>query len=231
MTGPCSRESDVVAAVIEGHWPGAGDGDLEAHIAECPACRDAAEVCGLLREVEVSDTQTKSVDADALRAASCVWLRAALRLRADAEHDANRSLTWALGIGGACAVGLGLSALSALGPTLTWLTSRSATWIARLGARAGAATDVTVSMLLEHVPSALPIVAGLALTPLAVLVTCFRSGASSDRRTPPSGRDQICPTRPLSERGSALSGFRQVSSTSGKGPGLPRSVVIRVGDS
>ena len=173
MTGPCSRESEVVSAVIEGRWLGACDGDLEAHIADCHACRDAAEVCGLLREVGVSDAQTPAADAHALPAASCVWLRAALRLRAEAEHDANRSLTWALGIAGACAVGLGLSALGALGPTFTWLTARSATWIARLAARAGAATDVTVRMLLENVPIALPIVAGLVLTPLVVSVACF----------------------------------------------------------
>ncbi len=109
--------------------------------------------------------------------ATRVWLRSAVRLRAEAEHSANRSLTWGLGIGGACVAGLGLSALGALRPTFDWLMTGAAAWIARLAPRAEEATDLIVRtfqgsvpialrMLLGSVPIALAIVAGLVLTPL-----------------------------------------------------------------
>lgn len=172
MTGPCARESEVVSAVIEGRWPDRCGHDLEAHMADCHDCRDAVEVCGLLREAQSSDTQIQAADALAVPAATRVWLRAAVRLRAEAEHNANRSLTWALGIGGACVVGLGLSAVRALRPTFDWLTTRAETWIARLEPRAEEAADVIARTLLGSVPIALvialAIVAGLVLTPLVV---------------------------------------------------------------
>ena len=171
MTGPCPREAEVVSAVIEDRWPDGCGYDLEAHVADCHDCRDAVEICGMLREAHTSDTQTQAPDARTVPAAAGVWLRAAVRLRAEAEHRANRSLTWALGIGGACAVGLGLSTLGALRPTFNWLTARAAILIARLASPAEEATDVIVRTLEGNIPVAFPIVAGLVFTPLVVCLT------------------------------------------------------------
>lgn len=168
MTGPCPRESDVVSAVIEDRWPDRCGRDLEAHVADCHDCRDAVEICGLMRQAQSSDTQVQATDVTAVPAAACVWLRAAIRLRAEAEHRANRSLTWALGIGGACLVGLGLSVLGALRPTFDWLTTRAAPWISRLEPHAEEAADVIARTFLGSVPITFAIVAGLVLMPLVV---------------------------------------------------------------
>ena len=174
MTGPCPRESAVVSAGNENRWPDQCGHDLEAHVAECHDCRDAVEVCGVLREADVPTVP----------AAGRVWLRAAVRLRADAECHANRSLTWALGVGGACIAGLGLSALSALRPTLDWLMTRAATSIARLAPRAEEATEVMVRTLLGSVPFALTIVAGLILTPLVLSFVFLALSRSAFRSSP-----------------------------------------------
>jgi len=95
------REQEIVDAVAGGRWPHACDPSLAAHAAACEICRDVAAVAVALRE-DAFDAQHEA----RLPSAGLVWWRATIRARAEAARVAERPLTVAQGIAGACAVGL-----------------------------------------------------------------------------------------------------------------------------
>jgi hypothetical protein len=70
-TMPCSREEEVVAAVISGRL----DGPMSGHLASCESCRAAAEVTSLLQRDRVG----KEIG---VTSSHMIWARATLLVRA-----------------------------------------------------------------------------------------------------------------------------------------------------
>jgi len=97
----CAREPEIVEAVASGRWPHAGDPSLAAHAAACEICRDVVMVALALRD-DAFDARHEA----RVPSAGLVWWRATIRARADASRVADRPLTVAQGIAGACAVGV-----------------------------------------------------------------------------------------------------------------------------
>jgi hypothetical protein len=105
----CTREHEVVAAVMSGRWPEGCDVELRDHAEACPACRDVVAIAPALREdLRYADVQVP--------AAGQVWWRAAIRARADASRAAARPMIWLQALTGAGAAGATLAGLSMVWP-------------------------------------------------------------------------------------------------------------------
>jgi hypothetical protein len=100
----CSREQDVADAVQTGRWPGLCDGDLRAHVASCPVCRDVAAVAAALHEEHGSGWREARVPP-----AGRVWWRAEMRARQEAARRAAQPIAVAHALAAACAAGLVLT--------------------------------------------------------------------------------------------------------------------------
>lgn len=101
MTERCTREADVVEALIDRRRLVARDEDLDAHIATCAVCQEVAMVTRLMGADREQDRTEIRVPA-----AGQVWWRAAVRARLEAVHAAARPLSWSQGVAAACALGL-----------------------------------------------------------------------------------------------------------------------------
>jgi len=97
----CLREQEIVDAIASGRWPHACDPSLAPHAAACAICRDVVSVASALRDDGVDACHEARVPS-----AGLVWWRATIRARAEASRVAERPLTVAQGIAGACAVGV-----------------------------------------------------------------------------------------------------------------------------
>jgi hypothetical protein len=97
----CEFESEVLAAVVQSRWPERVEPQLRAHAEGCVICSDVAAIAGVIdsarEEMRVSVTVPDS---------GRVWWLAQLRARREAAKAANRPITAAQLIAGACAVGL-----------------------------------------------------------------------------------------------------------------------------
>jgi hypothetical protein len=160
MTPDCVREAEVVAAVLARRLNHSID--LSAHVTACHACRETATIAQVLTD----DRQASFRDVQ-VPAAGQVWWRAAIRARLDATHAAARPLTWAHGVAGACAAGLGAGILTMAWPTVSgfgdWLIGRAGV----LGPDAIAATEVAATMLQRMVPVGVA-AAFVLLAPIAI---------------------------------------------------------------
>jgi hypothetical protein len=162
----CAREADVLEAVLrqqldvhanDAQWLDGGE-DLRRHVAECEICADVAAVASLLRE----DRDVARHDVR-VPAAGQVWWRAAVRARLDGAHAAARPLTWAQGIAGASAIGVGVGVMGLAWPTIdrgshTWSVSPAALAI----------IDIVSAAVQRSLPFAIAAAAGLVLAPLAL---------------------------------------------------------------
>ena len=168
----CAREADVLEAVLrqqldldrpdaEG-WLDDG-GDLRRHVEQCDICADVAAVATLFRE----DRELARHDVR-VPAAGQVWWRAAVRARLDGAHAAARPLTWAQGIAGASAVGVGVAVMGVAWPTI----DRAAGWLGShawsIGPAALAIVDVVSAAVQHSLPFAIAAAAGMVLAPLAL---------------------------------------------------------------
>ena len=168
----CAREADVLEAVLrrqldldrpdEAGWLDSVE-DLRRHVEQCEICADVAAVASLLRE----DREIARHDVQ-VPAAGQVWWRAAVRARLDGAHAAARPLTWAQGIAGASAVGVGVGVIGIAWPTIDsaagWLGSRA--W--SVGPAALAMIDLVSAAVQHSLPFAIAAVAGMVLAPLAL---------------------------------------------------------------
>ena len=105
----CTREHEVVAAVMSGRWPEGCDTELRAHADACPICRDVVAIAPALRQ------DLRSADVQ-VPAAGQVWWRAAIRARAEASRAAARPMIWLQALTGAGAAGATLAGLSMVWP-------------------------------------------------------------------------------------------------------------------
>jgi hypothetical protein len=160
----CAHEQGIVDAIVGGRWPHACDASLVAHATECDICRDVVAVAVALHEDEAAarhDGQSAR-----LPSAGLVWWRATIRARAEATRVAERPLTVAQGVAGACAVGLacGLAGVA-------WQSLQRFQRVGELiaGLDASALQLETSALVLQR---ALPIVLGLGacllIAPLAI---------------------------------------------------------------
>jgi hypothetical protein len=158
----CAREQEIVDAIATGRWPHGCDGSLPAHASSCETCRDVVAVAVALHEDECAAQREAR-----LPSAGLVWWRAQIRARADAARVAERPITVAQGIAGACAVGLACGLAGA-----AWQSLRHFQWLggAIASLDAGGLQLVSVSGVL--VQRALPLVLGvgacLLIAPLAI---------------------------------------------------------------
>jgi hypothetical protein len=168
----CAREADVLEAMLrqqldfhranDVEWLDGGE-DLRRHVAECEICAEVAAVASLLREDhEVARHHVQ------VPASGQVWWRAAVRARLDGAQAAARPLTWAQGIAGASAVGVGVGVMGLAWPTI----DRAAGWLGShawsVGPPALAIIDVVSAAVQRSLPFAIAAAAGLVLAPLAL---------------------------------------------------------------
>ena len=161
----CVREQDIVDAIASGRWPHAGDPSLETHAAACEICRDVVTVAVALREDAFCARH--EINAARLPSAGLVWWRATIRARAEATRVAERPLTVAQGIAGACAVGLacGLAGIA-------WQSVQRFQRVGEIIASLDASTLQLASASAVTLQRALPLVLGLGacllIAPLAI---------------------------------------------------------------
>jgi hypothetical protein len=97
----CSREPDVVAAVLAGCF----SDSLRAHAAGCAVCGEVARVAALVHD-DFSRAQRES----SVPSADVVWLRARIRARDEAARMAARPILFTHAVAIAALVGLLVSA-------------------------------------------------------------------------------------------------------------------------
>lgn len=158
----CVREHDIVDAVASGRWPHACDPSLAAHAAECDICRDVATVAVALRD-DAFDARHEA----RLPSAGLVWWRATIRARADASRVAERPLTVAQGIAGACAVGLAFG-LAGFAWQSVQRFDRLGEMLAGLDASTLQFASSSASILQRALPLVLGLGACLLIAPIAV---------------------------------------------------------------
>jgi hypothetical protein len=107
----CSREPEVVAAVLAGCF----SDSLRAHAAGCSVCGEVARVAALVHD-DFSRAQREAN----IPTADAVWLRARIRAREEAARMADRPIIFTHAIAIAALVGLLVSAGSRFSPA-SWL--------------------------------------------------------------------------------------------------------------
>jgi hypothetical protein len=142
----CSREPEVVAAVLAGCFPES----LRAHAAGCPVCGEVARVAALIHD----DFSRAQRDAN-VPSADAVWLRARIRAREEATRMADRPIILTHAIAIAALVGLLVSAGSRFSP----------------GSWTHALDGLPVQMLL---PLVIALVTSAILAPVALYVAFSR---------------------------------------------------------
>jgi hypothetical protein len=113
----CPSEARLVETITAGRWPDACEPMLASHADTCPVCADVVAVATALRdEVAIARQEARA----RLPAAGLVWWRASVRARAEASRVAERPITVAQGIAGACAVGLACGVAGVAWQSLEW---------------------------------------------------------------------------------------------------------------
>jgi len=161
----CVHEQGIVDAIAGGRWPQACDASLVAHAAACDICRDVVTVAIALHQDELRARHEPQ--ANRLPSAGLVWWRATIRARAEATRVAERPLTVAQGVAGACAVGLACG----LG-TIAWQSlqrfQRVGELVASLDTSALQLGSASAVVLQRALPIVLGLGACLLIAPLAI---------------------------------------------------------------
>ena len=155
----CPREGDVFEAIAFHRIDGVRD-----HIAACAICADIAAVAGALR-ADHSDACREAQ----IPTAAIVWWRSTIRARAEAARTVSQPITVAQGIAGASAIGLAISLVTIMWPSLSWVVSTT-DLVARLGAGRQEISSMSALVLQNSLPLLLGIVACLLVAPVAVYV-------------------------------------------------------------
>ena len=158
----CQREQDIVDAIASGRWPRACDPSLPAHAAACEICRDVVAVAVALREDEFAASHEAR-----LPSAGLVWWRATIRARAEATRVAERPISVAQGIAGACAVGLACG-LAGLAWQSLQQFERLGEFIASVDASRLQFASATAVIVQRALPLILGLGACLLIAPLAI---------------------------------------------------------------
>ena len=159
----CPFEAEVLAAVLDNHWPDDDGHALRNHAASCPICSDVACVAGAIDEVR-QDARPHVVVPDAGR----VWWRAQLRARREAARMAGSPITAIQVLAFAAAVGL-LGAC--FGATSTWFQSS----LHSIGSSLAAIDfKALIPLVTEHSILAALMAAMLLLVPTALFLVLRR---------------------------------------------------------
>jgi len=161
----CLHEQRIVEAIVGGRWPHACDASLVTHAAACEICRDVVTVAVALHEDDVCARHEPQ--ASRLPSPGLVWWRATIRARAEATRVAERPLTVAQGVAGACAVGLACGLGSVAWQSLQHF-QRAGELIASLDASALQFGSASAVMLQRALPIILGLGACLLIAPLAI---------------------------------------------------------------
>ena len=161
----CVHEQSIVDAIVGGRWPHACDASLVTHAAECDTCRDLVEVAVALQEDEAAARHDPQ--AARLPSAGLVWWRATIRARAEATRVAERPLTVAQGVAGACAVGLACGLGGVVWQSVQRF-ERIGELIAGLDATSLQLGSASAVMLQRALPIILGLGACLLIAPLAI---------------------------------------------------------------
>src|SRR5262249_30751986 len=159
------HEQSIGDAIVGGRWPNVCDASLVTHAAECDTCRDLVAVAVALHEDEIAarhDPQAARLPSPGL-----VWWRATIRARAEATRVAERPITVAQGVAGACAVGLACGLGSVAWQSLQRF-QRAGEIIASLDARPLQLGSASAVMLQRALPIILGLGACLLIAPLAI---------------------------------------------------------------
>ena len=162
MTHHCSREDDVVAAVLSRRWDMADD-ELKQHAAGCEICRDVVSVADLL-----SIDQERSRSEVRVPAAGQIWWRSAVRARLEAAHAAARPMTWFHGVAGACALGLTVALVGIAWPSVRGVAAWLATYMFVAGSGIGEVAAFVTAVLQKSLPLVFVIAACIVLAPVAL---------------------------------------------------------------
>jgi hypothetical protein len=118
MTGTpgCRYETDVFDLVWTGRWPARADATLQAHVADCPICRDLAAVASAIGDLDDRAATVKVPDA------SAVWYSAQARARLEMSRRAARPVLLAEAAALLCGLAGLFVAWHLAGPSLgAWL--------------------------------------------------------------------------------------------------------------
>lgn len=162
MTHHCSREDDVVAAVLSRRWDAADD-ELKQHAAGCEICSEVVSVADLL-----SVDQERSRSEVRVPAAGQVWWRSAVRARLEAAHAAARPMTWFHGVAGACALGLTAALVGIAWPSVRGVAAWLASYAFGTGSGVGEVTAFVTAVLQKSLPLVFVIAACIVLAPVAL---------------------------------------------------------------
>lgn len=159
----CTREHELIEALQSSRWPEACDASLNAHVEECPACRELLTVAAPLLDEHRALMQEAAVPSSAI-----VWWRAQMRSRREAVEQAAQPVSFVQGIVIACAAGLLATALSIFVPTfrksLSWMVQEAGSWS---GVPLPALSDALAS------PMVLAGIAAIGLCALALPVALY----------------------------------------------------------
>jgi hypothetical protein len=161
----CAREDVIVDAIAGGRWPHACDPSLVEHAGACEICRDVVTVAVALRDAELDARQQFNVAR--VPSAAIVWWRATIRARAEAARAAERPMSVAHGVAGACAVGLTFAFAGAAWESVQQ-AHRLGEWIASLDAGRLQFASASAVMLQRALPLVLGLGACLLIAPLAI---------------------------------------------------------------
>lgn len=158
----CTREEQVVGAVLSGAWPSRCEGELTMHAATCEICAEVAAVAALLREDH--DDARGEVQ---VPAAGQVWWRAAIRARLETAQAATRPMTWLHGVTAAITIGVMLAVVGVVWPSLVG-TAEWAKAVAIGVATNGDVAGAVVGAIRQSFGLALMAAACLVIAPLAL---------------------------------------------------------------
>jgi len=159
----CSREQEVVSAILARRWPDGCDEELKMHVEGCDNCGEVAAIASLLHDDHEAARREVHVPASGQ-----VWWRAAVRARLEAAHAAATPITWLHGITGASAAGLALAVIG-----VVWASVRQGfDWVAGQVLSLNPDTMALAGLLAETVQRSLPFIVAIAgfllLAPIAV---------------------------------------------------------------
>jgi len=156
----CPREADVFEEIAFGRWPSHAPRELQAHVADCPLCRDVACVAAAMQ-----GDRRQLMRSAAPPTSAIVWWRATIRARADAAQTAMRPMTLWQAVAGTC-----IAAVTAAIAAAVWrsgIAGGAAGFLARL-AVSGAAPQFAAFGIEQTLLVLAGLVACLVLAPIAV---------------------------------------------------------------
>lgn len=163
----CEFEPEVLAAVVQGRWPGRVEAELRAHVEGCAVCLDVAAVAGAIDETS-GWMRAEAAVPDSGR----VWWLAQMRALREAAETAGRPITAVQVVAFACAVGLMGACIGATSMWFQTALGRIASSLAGLNVRE--TLPSVAAILAGHGVLALAAGAALLLVPAAVYLAVLR---------------------------------------------------------